>query len=52
MKNVHDPLGVGVLMLLVLTLERYVSVCHPGYVKPFLRHPRYLSKKHEIYNIH
>ncbi|XP_055611905.1 probable G-protein coupled receptor B0563.6 [Uranotaenia lowii] len=26
-------LGVGVLMLLVLTIERYVSVCHPGHIR-------------------
>ncbi|CAD7089999.1 unnamed protein product [Hermetia illucens] len=32
-------LGVGVLMLLTLTIERYVSVCHPGYVRPFMGPP-------------
>ncbi|XP_058834026.1 probable G-protein coupled receptor B0563.6 [Topomyia yanbarensis] len=26
-------LGVGVIMLLVLTIERYVSVCHPGHIR-------------------
>ncbi|KAK9871533.1 hypothetical protein WA026_012907 [Henosepilachna vigintioctopunctata] len=29
-------LGVGVMMLLALTLERYVSVCHPGRARPIL----------------
>lgn len=33
-------LGIGVLMLLALTLERYVSVCHPGYIRPLLGSPR------------
>ncbi|XP_017775163.1 PREDICTED: probable G-protein coupled receptor B0563.6 [Nicrophorus vespilloides] len=33
-------LGVGVLMLLALTLERYVSVCHPGHARPILGPPR------------
>jgi neurotensin receptor 1 len=33
-------LGVGVLMLLALTLERYVSVCHPGHARPILGSPR------------
>ncbi|XP_065077448.1 probable G-protein coupled receptor B0563.6 [Ochlerotatus camptorhynchus] len=28
-------LGVGVIMLLVLTIERYVSVCHPGHIRRF-----------------
>ncbi|GJQ79490.1 hypothetical protein Trydic_g16343 [Trypoxylus dichotomus] len=32
-------LGVGVLMLLALTLERYVSVCLPGHVRPILGPP-------------
>lgn len=32
-------LGVGVLMLLALTLERYVSVCHPGHARPLLGPP-------------
>lgn len=32
-------LGVGVLMLLALTLERYVSVCHPGHARPILGSP-------------
>ncbi|KAL1516699.1 hypothetical protein ABEB36_000577 [Hypothenemus hampei] len=32
-------LGVGVLMLLALTLERYVSVCHPGHARPLLGSP-------------
>lgn len=29
------PPGVGVIMLLVLTIERYVSVCHPGHIRRF-----------------
>lgn len=33
-------LGVGVLMLLALTLERYVSVCHPGHARPILGSPK------------
>lgn len=33
-------LGVGVMMLLALTLERYVSVCHPGHARPILGSPR------------
>lgn len=33
-------LGVGVMMLLALTLERYVSVCHPGHARPILGPPR------------
>ncbi|XP_055371328.1 probable G-protein coupled receptor B0563.6 [Condylostylus longicornis] len=33
-------LGVGVMMLLVLTIERYVSVCHPGYHRPVMGPPR------------
>lgn len=33
-------LGVGVMMLLALTLERYVSVCHPGHARPLLGPPR------------
>ncbi|KAL5277250.1 hypothetical protein ACFFRR_002464 [Megaselia abdita] len=33
-------LGVGVMMLLVLTIERYVSVCHPGYIRPVMGPPR------------
>ncbi|KAJ8937687.1 hypothetical protein NQ318_015795 [Aromia moschata] len=33
-------LGVGVAMLLALTLERYVSVCHPGRARPILGSPR------------
>ncbi|KAF5299683.1 hypothetical protein FQA39_LY11478 [Lamprigera yunnana] len=32
-------LGVGVLMLLALTLERYASVCHPGHARPLLGPP-------------
>ncbi|XP_070495767.1 probable G-protein coupled receptor B0563.6 [Chironomus tepperi] len=32
-------LGVGVLMLLVLTIERYVSVCHPTHMRPALGEP-------------
>lgn len=32
-------LGVGVLMLLALTLERYTSVCHPGHARPILGPP-------------
>lgn len=32
--------GVGVLMLLVLTIERYVSVCHPSHMRPALGPPR------------
>ncbi|KAK4873526.1 hypothetical protein RN001_015555 [Aquatica leii] len=32
-------LGVGVIMLLALTLERYVSVCHPGHARPLLGPP-------------
>ncbi|XP_033250102.1 probable G-protein coupled receptor B0563.6 isoform X1 [Drosophila miranda] len=32
-------LGVGVMMLLVLTLERYVSVCHPGVTRPVMGRP-------------
>ncbi|XP_066148422.1 probable G-protein coupled receptor B0563.6 isoform X1 [Euwallacea fornicatus] len=32
-------LGVGVMMLLALTLERYVSVCHPGHARPILGSP-------------
>ncbi|XP_063705932.1 probable G-protein coupled receptor B0563.6 [Culicoides brevitarsis] len=33
-------LGVGVIMLLVLTVERYVSVCHPSYMRPVMGPPR------------
>ncbi|XP_039961736.1 probable G-protein coupled receptor B0563.6 [Bactrocera neohumeralis] len=32
-------LGVGVMMLLVLTIERYVSVCHPGFSRPVMGPP-------------
>ncbi|KAL7745143.1 hypothetical protein ACLKA6_008201 [Drosophila palustris] len=32
-------LGVGVMMLLVLTIERYVSVCHPGCTRPVMGPP-------------
>ncbi|XP_060663657.1 probable G-protein coupled receptor B0563.6 isoform X1 [Drosophila nasuta] len=32
-------LGVGVMMLLVLTIERYVSVCHPGCTRPVIGPP-------------
>ncbi|KAF7279731.1 hypothetical protein GWI33_006764 [Rhynchophorus ferrugineus] len=32
-------LGIGVMMLLALTLERYVSVCHPGHARPILGSP-------------
>nr|XP_017034627.1 probable G-protein coupled receptor B0563.6 isoform X1 [Drosophila kikkawai] len=32
-------LGVGVMMLLVLTIERYVSVCHPGFARPVMGPP-------------
>jgi hypothetical protein len=32
--------GVGVMMLLVLTVERYVSVCHPGSTQPVMGPPR------------
>lgn len=32
-------LGVGVIMLLVLTVERYVSVCHPSYMRPVMGPP-------------
>lgn len=32
--------GVGVMMLLALTLERYVSVCHPSYTRPVVGNPR------------
>ncbi|KRF98198.1 uncharacterized protein Dwil_GK19873 [Drosophila willistoni] len=32
-------LGVGVMMLLVLTVERYVSVCHPGFTRPVMGPP-------------
>ncbi|XP_067636018.1 probable G-protein coupled receptor B0563.6 [Eurosta solidaginis] len=32
-------LGVGVMMLLVLTIERYVSVCHPGFSRPVIGPP-------------
>ncbi|XP_030244328.1 probable G-protein coupled receptor B0563.6 isoform X1 [Drosophila navojoa] len=32
-------LGVGVMMLLVLTIERYVSVCHPGFTRPVMGPP-------------
>jgi hypothetical protein len=28
-------------MLLVLTIERYVAVCHPGHCRPALGPPRY-----------
>lgn len=28
------------MMLLVLTIERYVSVCHPGYNRPVMGNPR------------
>lgn len=38
--DVKVILGVGVLMLLVLTIERYVSVCHPGHMRPALGPPR------------
>ncbi|PNF29835.1 hypothetical protein B7P43_G09547 [Cryptotermes secundus] len=33
-------LGVGVMMLLALTVERYVSVCHPGSSQPLMGPPR------------
>ncbi|TMW52154.1 hypothetical protein DOY81_002789 [Sarcophaga bullata] len=32
-------LGVGVMMLLILTIERYVSVCHPGFTRPVMGPP-------------
>ncbi|XP_063240811.1 probable G-protein coupled receptor B0563.6 isoform X1 [Bacillus rossius redtenbacheri] len=32
-------LGVGVMMLLALTVERYVSVCHPGTTRPLMGPP-------------
>ncbi|XP_020290788.1 probable G-protein coupled receptor B0563.6 isoform X2 [Pseudomyrmex gracilis] len=32
-------LGVGVMMLLALTVERYVSVCHPGHTRPLCGPP-------------
>ncbi|XP_044733465.1 probable G-protein coupled receptor B0563.6 [Chrysoperla carnea] len=32
-------LGVGVMMLLALTVERYVSVCHPGHTRPLMGPP-------------
>ncbi|GLV45633.1 uncharacterized protein CBL_02652 [Carabus blaptoides fortunei] len=31
--------GVGVMMLLALTVERYVSVCHPAYTRPLMGPP-------------
>ncbi|XP_063240828.1 probable G-protein coupled receptor B0563.6 isoform X2 [Bacillus rossius redtenbacheri] len=31
--------GVGVMMLLALTVERYVSVCHPGTTRPLMGPP-------------
>ncbi|XP_017872492.1 PREDICTED: probable G-protein coupled receptor B0563.6 isoform X3 [Drosophila arizonae] len=31
--------SVGVMMLLVLTIERYVSVCHPGFTRPVMGPP-------------
>lgn len=31
--------GVGVMMLLVLTIERYVSVCHPSFTRPVVGPP-------------
>lgn len=39
--TIKITLGVGVLMLLVLTVERYVSVCHPGHMRPALGRPGY-----------
>ncbi|KAJ6638930.1 putative G-protein coupled receptor [Pseudolycoriella hygida] len=33
-------IGIGVMMLLVLTVERYVSVCHPGIARPVMGPPR------------
>uniref|UniRef100_A0A1B0GFK4 Uncharacterized protein n=1 Tax=Glossina morsitans morsitans TaxID=37546 RepID=A0A1B0GFK4_GLOMM len=30
-------LGVGVMMLLILTVERYVSVCHPSFTRPIYK---------------
>jgi glycopeptide antibiotics resistance protein len=41
--NDRITLGVGVLMLLVLTVERYVSVCHPGHMRPALGRPGYYA---------
>ncbi|XP_030379161.1 probable G-protein coupled receptor B0563.6 [Scaptodrosophila lebanonensis] len=35
-------LGVGVMMLLVLTIERYVSVCHPGFSRPVIGPPGFV----------
>ncbi|XP_056631675.1 probable G-protein coupled receptor B0563.6 [Diorhabda sublineata] len=35
----NSCLGIGVMMLLALTLERYVSVCHPGHARPILGSP-------------
>lgn len=32
--------GVGVMMLLVLTIERYVCVCHPDRSRPVMGPPR------------
>jgi hypothetical protein len=29
-------------MLLVLTIERYVSVCHPSHMRPALGPPRFV----------
>ncbi|CAO1388022.1 unnamed protein product [Diamesa hyperborea] len=34
-------ISVGVWMLLVLTIERYVSVCHPSHMRPALGPPRW-----------
>ncbi|PSN48146.1 hypothetical protein C0J52_23764 [Blattella germanica] len=33
-------MSVGVMMLLALTVERYVSVCHPGRTQPLMGPPR------------
>lgn len=32
------------MMLLVLTIERYVSVCHPGFVRPVMGPPRWVFR--------
>lgn len=36
-------------MLLVLTIERYVSVCHPSHMRPALGPPRY--DKHQMNHV-
>lgn len=39
------------MMLLILTIERYVSVCHPGFVRPVMGPPRYINNNYNKLHI-